>query len=337
MAVIRVRAPGLFTTVQDLGRPGHAARGISACGAADAVALRIGNRLVGNAATAAALEMTLAGATLEFSAATWIALCGAECAAERIRPTHGGEAAVPMWTVLALQAGDVLRCRTIRNGARTYLCVAGGLDVPLVLGSAATHVRSRMGGLHGRALQAGDTLRLAHPGAAAAPGRLASWAVERLYPPAQPRLLRVTAGPQQLLFSDAALAAFGAAEYTVNPRSDRMGVRLSGPPLTGDGVGWTARAPAAACAAAPSELLSQGVPLGAVQVPADGQPILLAVDQQTTGGYPVPAVVIAADRAQLGQLRPADRVRFAPVSLAAADALLLAQELLLGSAEIIVP
>lgn len=355
VAVIRVLAPGLHTTVQDLGRPGHAGLGISACGAADAVALRIGNRLLGNAAAAAALEMTLMGATLELTAPAWIALSGADCAASRGQPGRGEEHAVPMWTALAVGAGELLRCRAIRGGARTYLCVGGGLEVPLVLGSAATHVRSRMGGLHGRALRAGDTLRLAAAGAASTPGRLAPWAQERLYPRAQPRLLRVTDGPQQSRFERAMLATLCAAEYTVSDRSDRMGVRLSGPPLRIDGERQRADSSEISCAEEPTgegaragssavvataapagELLSQGVPLGAVQIPADGQPILLSVDQQTTGGYPVPAVVIAADLSQLGQLRPGERVRLARVSLAAADALLQEQERLLRSPALIV-
>lgn len=133
------------------------------------------------------------------------------------------------------------------------------------------------------------------------------------------------------------LATLATAEYTVSARSDRMGVRLSGPPLRPDGASQRASEPHGTGAAVPPrELLSQGVPLGAVQIPADGQPIVLSVDQQTTGGYPVPAVVIAADRAQLGQLRPADRVRLDRISLAAADALLLEQEQLLSSAALII-
>ena len=203
MSFLRILSPGLFTTVQDLGRPGHAALGIAACGAADTVALRIGNRLVGSAAGTAALEMTLLGATVQFVAATWIALAGADCAASRSGAT--GEACrVPMWTALPVAAGDILRCGAIHNGARTYLCIAGGIDVPQVLGSAATHVRSGLGGFYGRALRAGDELKVAASPAAPHPAHLTPAALPLLYPRTTPRCLRITEGPQ--LFSAATLA-----------------------------------------------------------------------------------------------------------------------------------
>ncbi len=350
MTVIRVLSPGLFTTVQDLGRPGHAALGVSACGAADPVALRLGNQLLGNPAAAAALEQTLVGATLLFESAAWIALAGAPCAARR---GHGAadESAVPMWTALRLDAGETLRCRAISAGARTYVCVAGGLDVPHVLGSAATHVRSGLGGQHGRALHAGDELRVVPAATPPRPGAISPTTIETLYPRCQPRLLRVTAGPAQLA---AAFAALLATEYEVSARSDRMGVRLVGPPLLGsagpvlsDRMGVRLVGPPLLGSAGPGpsaggggdstarlgELLSQGVFLGAVQLPADGQPILLSVDHQTTGGYPIIAGVIAADLGRLGQLRPADRVRFVAVSLEEADALHFAQEQLMASPE----
>ena len=329
MTVIRVLSPGLFTTVQDLGRPGHAALGVSACGAADAVALRLGNQLLGNPAATAALEQTLVGATLLFESAAWIALAGAPCAARR---GHGAadESAVPMWTALRLDAGETLRCRAISAGARTYVCVAGGLDVPQVLGSAATHVRSGLGGQHGRALHAGDELRVVPAATLPRPGAISPTTIETLYPRCQPRLLRVTAGPAQLA---AAFAALLATEYEVSARSDRMGVRLAGPSLLGSAGPGPSAGGGGDSTARLGELLSQGVFLGAVQLPADGQPILLSVDHQTTGGYPIIAGVIAADLGRLGQLRPADRVRFAAVSLEEADALHFAQEQLLASPE----
>ncbi len=337
MAVMRILAPGLFTTIQDLGRPGYAALGISACGAADPVALRIGNRLVGNPETAPALEMTLMGAAVEFTAPGWLALAGAACEASRENPQRGDEAPVPMWTAVPVAAGEVLRCRAVRDGARTYLCVGGGVDVPLVLGSASTHTRSSLGGLHGRALRAGDELPLAD--AHLPPprrGRAAPATLARLYPLSPLRVLRITTGPQQDFFNEDALATLGTAAYTVSARSDRMGVRLSGPAIIRATANAGPSTAAAASAALYGELLSQGVPFGAVQIPADGQPILLSVDQQTTGGYPVVAGVIAADLWRIGQLRPADRVRLAWVSLAEADALLREQEELLTSPTLVV-
>lgn len=338
MAVMRILAPGLFTTVQDLGRPGYAALGISACGAADPVALRIGNRLVGNAVTAPALEMTLVGATVEFTAPAWIALTGAACAAGRGSSRSGSESPLPMWTAVPVAAGEVVRCGAARDGARTYLCIGGGLDVPLVLGSASTHTRSRLGGVHGRALRAGDELPLAVANYwLPKPGSAGPAVLERLYPGGPLRSIRITSGPQQDWFSEAALAALGTSQYSVSARSDRMGVRLSGPPIPAPRAergGLDAEA--AAPAAPPGELLSQGVPLGAVQIPADGQPILLGVDQQTTGGYPVIAGVIAADVARLGQLRPADRVQLTWVGLAQADVLRRELEELVNSPALVV-
>lgn len=349
MSFIRILSAGLFTTVQDLGRPGYAALGIAASGAADAVALRIGNRLVGSAAGAAALEMTLLGATVQFAAATWIALAGADCAASRSGPT--GEASpVPMWTALPVAAGDILRCGAIHHGARTYLCIAGGLAVPQVLGSAATHVRSGLGGHYGRALRAKDELKVAASPPAPRPAHVAPAALQLLYPRATPRCLRITEGPQRPLFSATTFARLLATEYEVSARSDRMGVRLIArrlvvsaeafpaenfPATAGEAVRQSiisAEAfPAENFAATAGELITEGVYLGAVQLPPDGQPIILGVDQQTTGGYPKPASVISADLPLLGQLRPADRVRFVAVSLSDADALLAEQVRLLDS------
>ena len=334
MTVIRVLSAGLFTTVQDLGRPGHAALGISACGAADSVALRIGNRLVGNPAAAPALEMTLRGATLQFASAAWVALTGAEC--EASCGPAGATVALPMGTVLPMAAGDTLRCGAIRHGARTYLCIAGGIDVPRVLGSAATHARSGLGGYRGRALQSGDELQVTASPAVPRSGHLAPSALGRLYPRAAPRILRVTDGPQRHRFNAATIDRLLAAEYLVSARSDRMGVRLVGPPLLRPRPEGSTEVADSDLTAALDELVTEGVYLGAVQVPPDGQPIILAVDHQTTGGYPKLVSVISADLSQLGQLRPGERVRFARVSLAEADALLIEQEQLLASPTLVV-
>ncbi len=327
MSFLRVLSPGLFTTVQDLGRPGYAALGIAGCGAADTVALRIGNRLLGSAAGAAALEMTLLGATVQFTTATWIALAGADCAASRSGPT--GEASpVPMWTALPVAAGDVLRCGPMHHGARTYLCIAGGIVVPQVLGSAATHVRSGLGGHYGRALRTGDELQLAARPLAPRPAHVAPAALLQLYPRATPRCLRITEGPQ--LANPTTFAQLQSTEYEVSTRSDRMGVRLVGRPSI-----VSAEATSAATVTA-GELITEGVYLGAVQLPPDGQPIILGIDQQTTNGYPKPASVISADLPLLGQLRPADRVRFVAVSLNDADTLLAEQERLLHSPALVI-
>jgi antagonist of KipI len=288
---IRVISPGLLTTVQDLGRPGYAHWGISASGAADALSLRVGNRLVGNPEGAAGLEMTLAGGTFEFESITVVSLTGGYF-----------EASIPMWTGVALKPGEVVRCGHARSGARAYLCVAGGIAVPLVLGSASTHLLTGLGGWDGRALKRGDVLPVG-----ATQGRIA--AGRRMDPPPRQTVIRVT--------SVASAEPLCRPEWQVQEDSNRMGLRLHGPALAGH----------------TGHMLTEGVPLGAVEVPPDGQPIILFVEHQTTGGYPKLANVISADFHAVGQLRPRDMVRFELVSIEAARALLLVQEgwLALGS------
>jgi antagonist of KipI len=275
-----------LTTVQDLGRPGYAHLGISASGAADALSLRAGNLLVGNAEGAAALEMTLAGGTFEFESPAVVALTGADF-----------EASIPMWTAVWVKPGEQLRCGHARSGARCYLCVNGGIDVPLVLGSASTHLLTGLGGLEGRPLKRGDVL------ASRTGLRPVRFRAQRAYGDRDlPPLIRVTA--------PANTHALCGATWEVQPDSDRMGLRLRGPRLDGH----------------TGHMLTEGVPLGAIQVPPDGQPIILFVEHQTTGGYPKIANVISADFHAAGQLRPRDRVRFEQVSIDAALALLTAQE-----------
>jgi len=298
-----VESPGFLTTVQDLGRPGHAAQGISASGAADAVALRIGNRLVGNVDGAAALEMTIVGGSFRFEADAVIALTGADCGAH----IHGRTA--PPWTPLTVRRGETLDGTALRGGARSYLCVRGGFDVPRLFGSASTHLLTHLGGVDGRALIAGDRVPLGAPGRLAPHGGAVNPTAIPGYRQGQP--LRTTDGPQSEWFDRAATDAFFATEWTVAEASDRMGIRLDGPPVS---------------PSRPGELLSEGVCLGAIQLPAGGGPIVLFVEHQTTGGYPKIANVISADLARLGGLRPRDRVRFERVPMEEARRLLRVQE-----------
>jgi antagonist of KipI len=280
---IRVISPGLLTTVQDLGRPGYAHLGISASGAADALSLRAGNLLAGNAEGAAALEMTLAGGTFEFESGAVVALtCG------------DFQANIPMWTAVEVKAGDRVRCGHARSGARCYLCVNGGIEVPPVLGSASTHLLTGLGGLEGRALKRGDIL-ISRPSTS-------GWGRRSCLPLAPSPTIRVT--------SPTSAQALCRAAWEVQPDSDRMGLRLRGPTLDGH----------------TGQMLTEGVPLGAIQVPPDGQPIILFVEHQTTGGYPKIANVISADFHATGQLRPRDPVVFEQISIDAALTLLDAQE-----------
>jgi biotin-dependent carboxylase-like uncharacterized protein len=311
---IEVTSSGLLTTVQDRGRPGHARHGVSACGAADDVALRLGNRLVGNPDGAAALEQTLTGGTYRFDAPVRLALAGADMDAA----CDG--APLPPWTARAAGAGSILSCRAARRGARSYLCVAGGIAVPPVLGSRSTHLRSGLGGLEGRALRRGDRLPLGDtpPGAAAPPARLSDAALRRLDAPGP---IRVTRGVQSGRFAPGALERLLGEGLSVSATSDRMGLRLAGVRLDPPDEG---------------RMPSEGVPLGAIQVPPGGEPLLLFVDHQTTGGYPVLAAVIRADLWRIGQLRPGERIRFALVALEEARHLAREQEAWLRSPDLVV-
>jgi biotin-dependent carboxylase-like uncharacterized protein len=308
--VIRVELPGLMSTVQDLGREGFGPLGVSASGAADPIALRIGNRLLGNPEGAAALELTLVGGMFRFETDTWVSITGSDFGAKL-----DGEP-LTTWVVHRVGKGEVLQMQSTRSGARCYLCVSGGLQVPLVLGSASTHVLSALGGLNGRPLRKGDLLRTG-PSRPPAAKRVNPEMAERLAPR---RRLRVTDGLQSDWFTEASQRAFLEVKFRVTEASDRMGLRLEG-----SAIESTSQA----------DMITTGVALGAIQVPTGGQAVIVFVEQQTTGGYPVIANVIAADLASVGQLRPRDSVQFELVSQGAARDLILEQESWLGSDQLL--
>ena len=314
MSLIEVRAPGLLTTVQDLGREGFGTMGVSPSGAADPIALRIGNRLVGNSEGTAGLEMTLLGGTFFFREPAVVALTGSDFA-----PTLGA-GPLESWCSVEIPPGQTLQLGPTRGGARCYLCVRGGIDVKLFLGSASTHLLSGLGGFEGRLLRKGDVLKVGRASESFRTFRrrnLARRALEKLAPR---KVLRVTAGPQSDWFSKEAQEMFYQGTYRVTEESNRMGLRLEG---------------AAIASALGGEMISEGVSLGAVQITASGLPIILFVEQQTTGGYPKIANVISADMSSLGQLRPRDEIRFELVEMETARALLVEQEELLASKELI--
>ena len=312
MRVIEVQEPGLLTTVQDLGREGFGPMGVSPSGAADAIALRIGNRMVGNAESAAGLEMTLLGATFVFPEGVIFALAGSDFGA-----TLDGKP-VELWTSFEARPGQALRLGPTRSGARCYLCVRGGIAVTPFLGSASTHLLSGLGGHEGRALRKGDVLRIGDAGGLYRKRTLAAKALERLAPR---KIMRVTLGPQSDWFSEAAQKLFYASTFRVAEESNRMGLRLEG---------------AAIQEGAHGEMITEGVSLGAVQIPAGGLPIILFVEQQTTGGYAKIANVISADFRSLGQLRPRDEIRFEQVDFETARALLVENKKLLASESLMV-
>lgn len=282
-----VRA-GMLTTVQDLGRRGHRASGVPLSGAMDALALRVANLLVGNSENDAALEFTFVGPELVFSAETVVAVGG------------GDFGALPRWQPVRVKAGERVDFGASRTGGRGYLAIAGGFALAPVLGSRSTYLSAALGGCDGRALRDGDVLRA--PGLAReVVGR---WHIDERILPAYTATptVRVVRGAQADEFGD----GWCAAEFKVMRQSDRMGVRLAGPALV---------------RAATGDLASSSVAPGAIQVPPDGQPIVLMADAQTIGGYPQVAHVIDVDLPLMAQLRPGDIVRFREVTLAEAHEL----------------
>lgn len=307
MTSLVVESPGLLTTVQDLGRPGFGPLGVSPSGAADPVALRLGNLLVGNEPNEAGLEMTLLGGTFVFPEGAVIALTGADFGAMIDgRP-------VEMWTPQTISSGAKLVLGPTRNFARSYLAIAGGVQVAPFLGSASTHLLSGLGGYDGRALRKGDVLKLGKSAKNISGQRISPSVLLTLRPR---KVLRVTDGPQIHCFSEEAKQVFFHSAFQVSEASDRTGLCLEGPSLGAEG---------------PGEMITEGVPLGAIQVTPSGQPIILFVEQQTTGGYPKIANVIGVDLHRLGQLRPRAEVRFERTSLAVARSLWIEQERLLNS------
>ena len=309
MSSLLVESAGLQTTVQDLGRPGFGPEGVSASGAADPVALRLGNLLVENQPGVAGLELTLVGGSFVFPDGAVIALTGADLGA-----TVNGRP-LEMWASHTLEPGTKLMFGATRNFARGYLAIAGGIQVDPFLGSASTHVLSGLGGFEGRALRKGDRLRI---GKASKKVRRRRITMAALYAFKPRKVLRVTEGPQADWFSEAAKQVFYRELFRVSEESDRVGLRLEGTALDGS----TAR-----------EMITEGVSLGAVQVTPSGQPIILFVEQQTTGGYPKIANIIAADLHRIGQLRPRAEIRFQRTSLAVARSLWIEQERLLNAPE----
>lgn len=304
---LRIVTPGLFTTVQDLGRVGYQREGVPAGGAMDRLALRVGNLLVGNDEGDAALETTLLGPAIGFDEETLIAVTGADSGV-----TVDGHPVAPYHPAL-VRAGATLHCSREIRGCRTYVAIAGGVDVPPVFGSRSTYVRAGFGGCDGRALRAGDVLPLGEPGALSqriarslrADGqtlRVAAWSAARALRArrADRAVVRLIPGAHLERLDADSRARLFEAEFRVSASSDRMGYRL-------DGVELALREPL--------ELLSEAVVFGTMQLPPDGHPIILMADRQTTGGYPRLGEVASVDLPVVAQARPGDVLRFRAISL----------------------
>lgn len=287
--------PGALATVQDAGRMGYQRYGVPPSGAVDLFTFRIANALVGNEADEAAIEFTLlGGAWAVEGGACRVAVAGAF-------PVALNGTSMPAFRALDLAPGDVLKIGAGAGGARGYLAVAGGFGFDPVLGSRSTHVRSGLGGLDGKPLAKDSRLPLRAPACEGAP-----LALDPRLARHDPGPVRVIPGPQDDYFDDAAMAAFLREAWTMHPQSDRMGLRLEGPPLTH---------------ARGFNIVSDGIAPGSIQVPGNGLPIVLLADRQSTGGYPKIATVVCADLPRLGQLRPGETVRFEAVPVEAAETL----------------
>ena len=266
-------------------------------GVMDDYATRVGNILLDNDENAAVLEMTLMGGMFVFEANTDFIITGGN-----LQPSLNNQP-IPLWTVLRANEGDILNFPDVTEGCRSYLAVAGGFDVPLVMGSASTYLRGRLGGYEGRALKVGDTLTI---GKFSLQTMVSELTPPREYIPDYRNSLRVILGPQDDAFTQGGIQTFLSAEYTVTNEADRMGYRLDGPRIEHkEGA----------------DIISDGIALGAIQVPAHGTPIIMLADHQTTGGYTKIANVISVDIPSIAQKKPGDKLRFEQLAIEEAQSL----------------
>lgn len=295
--LFKVLKPGLQTSVQDLGRTGYQQFGMSPSGAMDTYSMQMANLLTGNPLGEAVLEAVMIGPSLEVLTNVSIAICGGN-----LEPKVNGQE-VLMWKSFMLKEGDILSFGKVKSGGRAYISFAGGIDVPLLLGSKSTFLNGSLGGLNGRALEAGD---IVHGKPSVCKNRF----LHRSFIPEYKMKLtiRVILGPHYEKFTQSAIDLFLASEYKVSSKSNRMGYRLEGPKLEHKGG---------------SDIISDAIPPGGIQVPAIGEPIILLAERQTTGGYPRIGTVISVDLPALAQAMPGTVIEFKEVSIEEAQLLYL--------------
>lgn len=287
--IFKVVKPGLQTTVQDLGRPGFREFGVSPSGAMDPYSLQIGNILVGNDLGEAALEVPLIGPVLMALHDVSIAICGGNLSPQI------NEREIPLWKSLVIKKGQSLSFGGLKEGARTYINIAGGIHVPAVLNSKSTYLTGKFGGFEGRALKKGDIL-YGNPFT----GRNRFLHTKLIPRYTNPLTVRVILGPHNDKFTPSGLKTFLTEEYTITSQSNRMGYQLKGPKIDHSGM---------------ADIISDAIPLGGIQVPSSGQPIILMAEHQTTGGYSRIGSVLTADIPLLAQAQPGNRIRFSEISL----------------------
>ncbi|WP_411675853.1 biotin-dependent carboxyltransferase family protein [Caproicibacter sp.] len=295
---IEIIKPGLLTTVQDFGRTGYQKLGISPSGALDRKAMILANLLVANPAGEAVFEITLMGPELRFTADNFVAVTGGD-----LSPVLNG-APMPRYAAIPVKDGDVLSFGPAKSGCRAYLAFAGGLELPVVMGSKSTNLKCGFGGCGGRKLQTGDVIAFASP-----KKELPFFPLRTLEAPSfgGETALRVILGPQEDAFTEGGIRTFFEETYQVTPRFDRMGCALDGPVVE---------------CRDKADIISDGIPAGAVQIPSSGKPIIMLADRQTTGGYTKIGTVASVDLPLLAQCRPGDSVRFQRISVGEAQKLL---------------
>jgi antagonist of KipI len=289
MPLFKILKPGLQTTVQDSGRLGYQQYGISPSGVMDSYSMKLANILIGNPAGEAVLEAAIVGPSLEALNDVSIAICGGD-----LQPMVNGQE-MQMWKSFVLKKGEALSFGKLKSGTRAYISFAGGINVPLVLGSKSTFINGKLGGFNGRALETGDIL-YGHP---------AVVKNKFLHPDLIPEFkkqlaVRVILGPHLEKFTKGTIEQFFSNGYMISAQSNRMGYRLNGPKLSHLGG---------------ADIISDAIPLGGIQVPANGQPIILMAERQTTGGYARIATVISVDISVLAQAQPGSVIRFKKVSI----------------------
>ena len=300
---IRVLKAGMLTTVQDLGRTGYQSQGFSVAGVMDVRSFKIANLLLDNPENEAVLEFTLIGPTLQFTSETIIAITGGD-----FTPTINGEP-VPMYEAVYVNRGDILKFGSARTGSRGYIAFSSYLDVPVVMGSRCTNLKSKIGGFKGRKLKDEDYIGFRMK------RRYLPYFLSRKLKPddfsAESEMLRVILGPQDERFSKQGIDTFLSQEYTVTSDFDRMGCRLEGPFIAAKNT---------------TDMISDGIAYGSVQVPSHGKPIILLSDRQTTGGYPKIATVASVDIPKLVQRKTDHRIRFSAISVQEAQKLYREEE-----------
>jgi len=299
MTVMKILKPGMYTTIQDLGRYNYQKSGMCVAGAMDQFSLRVANILVGNSDDEACLEATILGPKIKFEGGTMIAVTGGN-----LVPMINNKV-IEMWSQVKVLEGDVLSFKNSKSGCRSYIAIAHGIDVPEVMGSKSTYVKGKVGGFQGRILKADDEIMIGSIEQNSFTG-IVKIPIEFIPSYNKDNTLRVVMGPQDDHFTRDGINTFFNCQYEVTNQTDRMGYRLSGPKISHK-VG--------------ADIISDGIAMGAVQVQGHGAPIIMMADRQTTGGYTKIATVVTPDINIVGQLKPGDSVRFKSIDIVEAHKL----------------